>query len=224
MSEQPGLIIFDCDGVLVDSEPIALRVNVELFARSGLVMPEAEIIDRFMGRSPSLVYELLAQHRGAPLTTDELAEIEQLYVDACARELQAVDGIAEALAALNNPVCVASSSGPASIERKLRHVGLYEHFSGRIFSGVEVEHGKPAPDLFLYAARRMGFAPEDCVVVEDSQYGVQAARAAGMHVFAYASGLTPPEALSGPGTTIFTDMRALPELIHAHASARRGPG
>jgi HAD superfamily hydrolase (TIGR01509 family) len=221
VSAQAGLIIFDCDGVLVDSEPIALRVNVELFARSGLVMSEAEIIDRFMGRSPSLVYELLAQHRGAPLTTGELAEIEQLYVEACARELQAVDGIAEALTALDNPVCVASSSGPASIERKLRHVGLYEQFRGRIFSGVEVEHGKPAPDLFLYAARRMAFSPEDCVVVEDSQYGVQAARAAGMHVFAYASGLTPPEALSGPGTTIFTEMRALPELIHARAAARR---
>jgi len=91
--------------------------------------------------------------------------------------------------------------------------GLWDRFEGRIFSATEVAHGKPAPDLFLHAAERMGVDPAACAVVEDSRYGVEAARAAGMRAFAYGGGLTPPERLAGPGTVVFDDMRELPGLL-----------
>ena len=96
---------------------------------------------------------------------------------------------------------------------KLELTGLYDRFAGRIFSAAEVTNGKPAPDLFLHAAARLGAAPARCVVVEDSRYGVQAARAAEMDVFAYAGGVTPAHVLEGPRTVVFDDMRTLPELL-----------
>jgi beta-phosphoglucomutase-like phosphatase (HAD superfamily) len=108
---------------------------------------------------------------------------------------------------------VASSSGHDNLRYKLELTGLYERFEGHIFSAAEVANGKPAPDLFLHAASRMGAAPADCVVVEDSVYGVQAARAAGMDVFGYAGGVTAAEVLEGPRTVVFDDMRALPRLL-----------
>ena len=131
-------------------------------------------------------------------------------------ELEPVPGIVEALERISLPACVASSSPPEQLRFKLELTGLYERFAGRIFSASEVANGKPAPDLFLHAAARMGAAPDSCVVVEDSRYGVQAARAAGMDVLGYAGGVTPAEALAGPRTVVFDDMRSLPELLCDH--------
>jgi HAD superfamily hydrolase (TIGR01509 family) len=130
-------------------------------------------------------------------------------------ELTEVDGISEALDALTLPCCVASSGRHAKMRHTLGRTGLYERFAGSIFSASEVAHGKPAPDLFLHAAARMGVAPERCAVVEDSQYGVRAARAAGMRSFGYAGGLTPAAWLTGEGTVVFDDMRKLPVLLGA---------
>jgi HAD superfamily hydrolase (TIGR01509 family) len=209
----PQVVIFDCDGVLVDSEPIAVRVDLLVLERVGLKLSEAEVIDRFLGRSPSVMREAIEVHLGHPLSLELKDEFEQLYVDAFTQELRAVDGVEAVLSEIRQATCVASSSEPQSLERKLQITGLYEHFVGRIFSATEVRNGKPAPDLFLYAARRMNVQPDRCVVVEDSQYGVQAARAAGMRVFAYASGLCDPQRLAGANTTIFTDMRELPPLL-----------
>ena len=110
-------------------------------------------------------------------------------------------------------MCVASSGSHGKIRRSLTLTGLYERFEGRIFSASEVANGKPAPDLFLHAAACSGVPPARCVVVEDSRYGVQAARAAGMAVFGYAGGVTPAHWLEGPGTVVFHDMRALPRLL-----------
>jgi HAD superfamily hydrolase (TIGR01509 family) len=124
-----------------------------------------------------------------------------------------VDGITEALDQIAVPTCVASSGSHDKLRFTLGHTGLYQRFQGRIFSGYEVANGKPAPDLFLHAAARMGAEPGRCAVVEDSHYGVLAARAAGMRVFGYAGGLTPPERLEGQGTTVFHDMRDLPRLL-----------
>jgi HAD superfamily hydrolase (TIGR01509 family) len=207
------VVIFDCDGVLVDSERIAVRVDLLVLEQVGLKLSEAEVIDRFVGRSPSVMREAIEVHLGHPLAPELKDEFEQLYVEAFAQELRAVDGVEAVLSEISQATCVASSSEPQSLERKLQMTGLYQHFVGRIFSATEVRNGKPAPDLFLYAARRMNVQPDRCVVVEDSQYGVQAARAAGMHVFAYASGLCDPERLAGAHTTIFTDMRELPPLL-----------
>jgi beta-phosphoglucomutase-like phosphatase (HAD superfamily) len=149
-----ALVIFGCDGVLVDTERIAVRIDVRVLAELGWTMTEAEVIERFMGRS------------------DEL-------------------GL----------------------------TGLYERFAGRIFSASEVVRGKPAPDLLLHAARRMAVAPAGCAVVEDSRYGVEAARAAGMRAFGYAGGLSPRRSLEGPQTVVFDHMRELPQLL-ASASDR----
>jgi HAD superfamily hydrolase (TIGR01509 family) len=209
----PDLVIFDCDGVLVDSEPIAIKLDLALLERVGLKMTEQELIDRFLGRSDSVLQEVIAARLGHPLDAELKEQFDQLHIEALERELKPVPGVIDALARLQRPICVASSSTPESLHRKLTLTGLYERFEGHIFSAVEVPNGKPAPDLFLYAAHQMGVEPDRCVVVEDSVYGVLAARAAGMHVYAYASGLVNPETLRGPETTLFTDMSQLVQLV-----------
>jgi HAD superfamily hydrolase (TIGR01509 family) len=208
------LVIFDCDGVLVDSEPIAVSIDVQTLAGFGMTCSEAEIIERFVGRSQSVMREAIEAHTGQPLPEDWEVLAERGYRDAFRAELQAIAGLEDALAQIRVRTCVASGSVPESIRFKLELTGLYAHFEGRIFSSVEVEHGKPAPDLFLHAAERMGVEPSRCVVVEDSLYGVQAARAAGMRVLAYTgAAMTPPTALAGPDTHLFDDMRELPGLL-----------
>lgn len=207
------LVIFDCDGVLVDSEPIAVRIDVEMLAEVGLTMSEEEVIERFVGRSPEVILAAAEAHLGRPVPDGWFDRGEARIRGAYATELQPVPGIAEALESIADPVCVASSSAPESVRYKLELTGLYERFDGHIFSATEVANGKPAPDLFLHAASRMEVAPGDCVVIEDSRYGVEAARAAGMDVFGYAGGLTAADVLIGPRTVVFDDMRKLPELL-----------
>src|SRR5436305_13969837 len=207
------LVIFDCDGVLVDSEPIAVRIDVEMFAELGLTVSEQEIIERFVGRSPEVMAQAVQEQLGHAPPDGWAARGEERLRSAFARELQPVPRVREALEAIDLPVCVASSSGHASLRFKLELTALFERFAGRIFSAAEVANGKPAPDLFLHAASRMGVDPGECVVVEDSRYGVEAARAADMDVLAYAGGLTPAEVLDGPRTVVFDDMRALAELV-----------
>jgi beta-phosphoglucomutase-like phosphatase (HAD superfamily) len=121
----------------------------------------------------------------------------------------------EALDRITLPTCVASSGSHDKMRFTLGLTGLYERFAGRIFSAYEVARGKPAPDLFLYAAARMGVAPEACAVIEDSRYGIEAARAARMRAFGYAGGLTPRAFLERPGVVVFTDMLELPDLLAA---------
>lgn len=213
MAEAIELVIFDCDGVLVDSEPIAVRVDLLVLERVGLQMSEAEVIERFLGRSPAVMRAAIEEHLGRGLPEDCQQEFERLYTDAFEAELLPVDGIHDALDRISLPTCVASSSEPDSLSRKLQLTGLHERFAGNIFSASEVANGKPAPDLFLYAAARMGVTPARCVVVEDSRYGVQAARAADMDVLAYAGGLISTRSLAGARTTLFDDMHELPTLI-----------
>ncbi|MFJ7410288.1 HAD family hydrolase [Streptomyces sp. NPDC098077] len=208
------LVIFDCDGVLVDSERIAVRVDAVVLAELGWELTEAEIIDRFMGRSSRSMTRQVEEHLGRTLPADWEEEFAHLYHDALAAELAPVEGIVDALDALTHlSTCVASSGSHEKMRFTLGITDLHPRFEGRIFSATEVEHGKPAPDLFLHAARRMGVPPEACAVVEDSQYGLQAARAAGMRAFAYDGGMTPVERLEGPGTVVFDDMRRLPGLL-----------
>jgi len=207
------LVIFDCDGVLVDSEPISVRIDIAMLAELGLTMTEAEVIERFVGRSPEVIVEAVEQELGHPPPDGWFERGERRLRRAFKTELSPVPGIVEALEQITPPVCVASSSTPENLRLKLELTGLYDRFAGRIFSAAKVANGKPAPDLFLHAARRMGVDPTGCVVVEDSRYGVQAARAAGMDVLGYAGGLTPPDVLAGPRTVVFDDMRSLPELL-----------
>ena len=211
----PELVIFDCDGVLVDSEPIAIRIDAEIFAEYGMPMSEEEIIERFVGRSPSVTWGVLEAHLGHPLPSDFRARTQARFDAAYNHDLRPIDGIEQALDQITARTCVASSSDPDRLDHKLKLTGLYDRFAGRIYSAALVQNGKPAPDLFLHAARELGVDPGACAVVEDSQYGVQAARAAGMAAYGYTGSVTPARMLEGPGTTVFGDMRELPRLLQS---------
>jgi HAD superfamily hydrolase (TIGR01509 family) len=212
-----SLVIFDCDGVLVDTERIAVRIDVRVLAELGWTLTEAEVVERFMGRSDEEMTAEIEAHLGRRLPASWEEPFRHLYREAFAAELTPVPGVVAALDAISLPTCVASSGTHEKIRFTLGLTGLYERFAGRIFSRSEVARGKPAPDLFLHAARRMGVPPSGCVVVEDSRYGVEAARAAGMRAFGYAGGLTPRPALEGPQTAVFDDMRELPRLLSSVA-------
>jgi HAD superfamily hydrolase (TIGR01509 family) len=209
------LVIFDCDGVLVDSERLSVSLDVKLLARLGWPLTEAEIIERWVGRTEAAMRAEIEAHLGRSVET-EWAAFGDEYVRLFATDLKPVEGVlaaVDAVQAAGLATCVASSGDHAKIRRNLATTGLLDRFDGRIFSGDDVEHGKPAPDLFLLAARVMGVEPARCAVIEDSRHGVAAARAAGMQAFGYASGVTPGAALDGPATTVFDDMRELPGLI-----------
>ncbi|MGW2844336.1 HAD family hydrolase [Streptomyces sp. NPDC001274] len=208
----PELVIFDCDGVLVDSEPLAVRVQVQVGAELGWPLTAQEVVEQFVGRSEKSIGELV-EARLPGRSADWQQRYQELHRAAVDAELVAVDGIHEALAGITLPTCVASSGSHEKMRHTLGRTGLHDHFEGRIYSATEVAHGKPAPDLFLHAAARMGVPPAACVVVEDSKYGVQAARSAGMRSFGYAGGLTPAHWLEGPDTIVFDDMRKLPQLV-----------
>jgi HAD superfamily hydrolase (TIGR01509 family) len=207
------LVIFDCDGVLVDSERIAVRIDAVVLARLGWKLTEPEIVERFVGRSEAYMVSEIERAIGRPLEAGWDDEFVPLYRKALEAELEPVDGIVEALDAISTPTCVASSSSHERLRFTLGLTGLLDRFDGRIFSAADVANGKPAPDLFLHAAAALGADPARCAVVEDSVYGVEAARAAGMRAFGYAGGLTPAERPAGPRTTVFGDMRELPGLL-----------
>jgi HAD superfamily hydrolase (TIGR01509 family) len=211
------LVIFDCDGVLVDTERLAVRVDVQVLAQLGWVMTEAEVVERFVGLSDATIREAIEAHTGRRLADNWEQEFRHLYRSSFAESLTAVDGVVEALDGITLRTCVASSGSHEKMRFTLGLTGLLERFDGRMFSVSEVERGKPAPDIFLHAAARMGVAPATCAVVEDSRFGVEAARAAGMRAFGYAGGLTPAHLLAGSGTVVFTDMRELPRLLNARS-------
>jgi HAD superfamily hydrolase (TIGR01509 family) len=216
MPDRPfDLVIFDCDGVLVDSERLSIRLDVELLERLGWPMSEDEVVERWVGRTEAAMRAEIEAHLGRDVG-EEWAAFSERYVAAFAAELQAVPGVADAVDAViaaGYATCVASSGDHAKIRRNLALTGLAERFGERIFSGDDVTHGKPDPSLFLHAATAMGALPGRCVVVEDSRHGVAAARAAGIWVLAYAGSVTPAAALAGPATVVFEDMRELPALI-----------
>jgi len=212
------LVIFDCDGVLVDTERLAARVDVQVLASLGWSLTEDEIIERFVGRSDADMRAAIEKQLGRSLPVNWDQEFEPLYRKTFEQELRPVEGIVAALDAIPITTCVASSGTHEKMRFTLGLAGLYDRFAGRIFSATEVSRGKPAPDLFLHAASRMGVDPSRCAVVEDSRFGVEAARAAGMLAFGFAGGVTPAFRLEGPDTTIFHHMRELPGLL---AMARR---
>ncbi|WP_433125227.1 HAD family hydrolase [Micromonospora sp. CA-240977] len=219
LEEPVDLLIFDCDGVLVDSEPIAVRTHVGIGAELGWALTADEVVQRFIGRSTTSINAQIAERLGEAVALDWDERFRVGHAEAVDTDLSIVDGIDDALDALEamgigaDRRCIASSGSHEKMRHTLGRTGLYPRFQGRIFSAHEVQHGKPAPDLFLHAARSLGVEPRRCVVIEDSRYGVQAAAAAGMRCFGYAGGLTPADWLEQPGTTVFTDMRELPRLV-----------
>ncbi|WP_324786509.1 HAD family hydrolase [Streptomyces sp. H51] len=209
------LVIFDNDGVLVDSEPISNRLLAAHLTELGHPTSYEESIRDYMGSAMHRIHELVLERTGQRLPDDFDDVFHARVFAAFERELKPVAGVADVLERLSAdgvPFCVASSGSHERIRVGHRTTGLDRWFEeGRIFSSQDVGRGKPAPDLFLYAAERMGVAPERCVVVEDSPLGVRAAVAAGMDVLGFAA-MTPAEKLVGAGK-LFSDMRELPDLL-----------
>ena len=205
-------VIFDCDGVLVDTELVSNAVLAELLTEAGMPTTLDDCMRDFRGRSMASVFAILEQRFGSPpppiIAERYYAEVEAVF----ARDLQAVPGIVDALDRIGLPSCVASSGPHHKLAVTLRATGLWERFDGRIFSATEVARGKPAPDLFLHAAARMGFEPAGTAVVEDSVPGVQAAVAAGMRALAFTRHSDPAE-LAAAGGEPFDDMAELPALL-----------
>lgn len=211
------LVIFDCDGVLVDSEPLVNRVVVEMLAELGYALDEAQSLREFSGCSLSARFLVLGARLGwSPAPGFEAAFHERLG-DLVRRELRAVEGVREALAEIAQPICVASNGSLDEIRARLGATGLLARFEGALFSAIDAGRAKPAPDVFLHAARSTGVEPARCAVVEDSVPGVLAANRAGMLVFGYA-GLTDAASLSAAGARTFDRMSELPALLHERAA------
>jgi HAD superfamily hydrolase (TIGR01509 family) len=210
------LVIFDNDGVLVDSEPAANRILADLLTGYGRPTTYEDAVAEHLGTSLARV-RATVEAAGTPVPADFEDEYHRRLFAAFDGGLAAVPGVAEALGTLGAPICVASSGSHERIRRALRAVGLAGRFDGRVFSAEDVARGKPAPDLFLHAARSLGASPARCAVVEDSPLGVEAAIAAGMTAFGYA-GLTPAGRLAA-APVVFARMAELPGLLASHAPA-----
>lgn len=213
------LIIFDCDGVLVDSEVIGAEVFSEELARHGIELNAVDCHRQFQGLTLQDCMSWLRQKFSVRLPEDFLTTLEAQTALRFKRDLKPVDGILEVLSYLdeqNVPYCVASNGGYGKINGSLEVTGLLSYFQGRIFSADSVTAGKPDPALFLWAAESMGVPPRFCTVIEDSRSGLQAAQAAGMKVFHYSR--------SGSGQVevpVFEDMRELPVLLRSTIGNRR---
>jgi len=218
------LVIFDCDGVLVDSEPISCRVTAEALNKAGVEIDAETVLGRFLGTSTASMLEILEAETGRALPAGFLDDLRLRVLGAFDRELKPVNGVAAAVAALDGPCCVVSSSTPPRIRRSLELTGLYDLFAPHLFSSTMVANGKPAPDLFFLAAERMGFAPADCTVIEDSPAGVQAGRAAGMTVLGFtggghARGDHARRLIDAGADTVFAEMADLPALLGVAGAA-----
>jgi HAD superfamily hydrolase (TIGR01509 family) len=212
------LVIFDCDGVLVDSEVISCRAHSTMLTRHGYPITANQVLDRFLGVSDREARLIIEAELGRLLPDDFEAQVKQATLQYYADDLPTIPHIGEVIAAIGLPKCVASSGTPEKIRHGLECAGLYDLLAPNIFSATQVKRGKPAPDLFLYAAEQMRTSPERCVVIEDSVPGITGALAAGMTVLGFHGGshCRPGygEALRAAGAVLtFDDMRQLPDLI-----------
>lgn len=206
------LAIFDCDGVLVDSEPVSNRVFTEALQAIGLSIGLDEASRTFTGLSMARCIEIVEERLGRPVPEGFVNRLQARTYEAFRAGLSPVEGVTRALDRIDLPVCVASSGEHEKIRLTLGLTGLLGRFEGRLFSATEVERGKPHPDLFLLAARSLGARPARCVVVEDSAPGVLAARAAGMTALGYAGG-SDGRPLAAAGARVFHAMAELPDLL-----------
>ena len=218
MGSNIDLIIFDCDGVLVDSEVISSRAHAEVLTRYGYPITPQQVLTRFLGVADHEARTIIERELGRKLPDDFDAQMKQAALQRYANGLAAIPHVTEAIAAINLPKCVASSGTPEKIRHGLTCAGLFDTLSPHLFSAVQVTHGKPAPDLFLFAAEQMKTAPGRCLVIEDSVPGVTGARAAGMTVLGFHGGghciAGHAELLRAAGAALtFGDMRELPDLV-----------
>lgn len=206
-------VIFDCDGVLVDSEKIGVHIDRKVLAEVGINFTVEEVVANFMGKSDKYFIETVESIIGKPVPNNWLEEISRRYQEAFENELTPVPGIVAALDELELPHCVASSGSHEKMRFTLGKTGLLERFENKLFSSTQVERGKPHPDLFLFAAKQMGWEPERCLVVEDSHAGVEAGLAAGMKVAAYAGGFLKHDDRSHQNLVVIQEMVALKRVL-----------
>ena len=222
------LVIFDCDGVLVDSEPLAMRVLLEGLAAAGCAIDEATAYERFLGRSLASMQAVVRNELGVELSQEQLEAMRLRLFEVYRQELAPIPGIIETLDRLTLPRCVASSSHSERLRLSLEVTGLLARFAPHLFSASMVARGKPAPDLFLHVAEQMGVAPANCLVVEDSRAGIEAAKRAGMRVFGFVGGGHARSAAYRAGLAalapdrILDDIAELPVLIDAATETEIG--
>jgi HAD superfamily hydrolase (TIGR01509 family) len=215
------LLIFDCDGVLVDSELLEHAVDAELLAPFGCTATADQLLQRFVGIARRDMYATVFGELKRGIPEGLLEERERRVWARCERDLKRVPGVDRALDALKDaPKCVASSSLPAKLQMKLQSTGLAEHFAPHIFSTAIVARGKPAPDIYLHAAQATGYPAEACIVIEDSRHGVAGARAAGMRTVGFAGGGHATkdlrrELLDAGAAIVISHMRDLPRAIRS---------
>jgi HAD superfamily hydrolase (TIGR01509 family) len=201
------MVIFDCDGVLVDSEPIANRVLARHLGTVGIALSVEDVMHRFVGRTRDGCIKLAEEMLGRPVPREFGDKWDADLFKTLRREVRAVEGVVNLLQRMKVPYCVASNGTPERMRMTLEAAGLLPYFEGRMFTAADVSNPKPAPDLFLHAAKAMGATPSRCAVFEDTVTGVKAAVAAGMTVFAYAGAShSDPEVLQRAGATVITSM------------------
>ncbi|MCF6407855.1 HAD-IA family hydrolase [Chitinophaga filiformis] len=212
--KKPGCIIFDCDGVLVDSEVIGVKVLLDMASEYGVTMDLQEAVEEFSGIRLKEGIKMLQQKASSPFPEDFEQAFRARSYEIFKTEMRPVNGIKEILDSLTIPFCVASSGPVEKMKLNLTVTGLISYFEegNRIFSGYEINSWKPDPGIFLHAANVMGFSPAECVVIEDSKAGVIAAHRGGFRVFGYAKPFNGEE-LRKEGATVFYAMKELPSLL-----------
>ena len=212
------LVIFDCDGVLVDSEPISNRVFATMLNELGISVTLDEMFETFVGKPMAECLDLVAHRFGRDIPSEFERQLRSRCKTAFETGLKAVPGIELALNAIGLPYCVASNGSLEKMRMTLGMTGLLARFQDRLFSASEVAKAKPAPDIYLHAAEKSGATPSACLVIEDTTIGVRAGVAAGMRVFGY-SACTPAQRLIEAGAhRTFIDMTALPALLSGDES------
>jgi len=217
------LVIFDCDGVLIDSEVISARMLIAELKGYGIDMDMAFVSRHFLGRSYPVVLKEVREGWGVALPERFEADYRARLLAAFEQDLKPMAGVAGVIPALGLPYCLATSSSPERLRRSLAITGLAPLFEGVCFTAGDVARGKPAPDLFLHAAARMGADPARCLVIEDSLNGVRAGLAAGMEVWRFTGGshlagldLTPPgDAVPQASFAVLSDIFLLRPALRA---------
>ena len=209
----PKCIIFDCDGTLVDSEAITNQVIAEMASELGIEMTGEEASATFGGKTLDGVVYKMRELSGNDLPNDWLPRLIQRVNESWESKLRPVKGVKELLEKIKIPICVASNGEPTHVRHSLRLTKLYDFFDENIFTASEVSKPKPSPELFLYAAKKMGFAPSECAVIEDSVTGVTAAVNAEMEVYGIINNLFSEEQLKHAGAIPFKNMNELLALL-----------
>lgn len=205
-------VIFDCDGILVDTESISVKVLIELALPLGLELEYEYAVEIFTGSSLIKCFEFIKERVNVDLPVDIEPQFRKRTFELFNKELKAIDGIHEVVSSLEVPFCVASSGPQNKIALNLKLVNLFTYFEGNIFSCFDIGKWKPDPAIFLLAAKTMGFEPSECVVIEDSVPGVNAAVSGGFDVLGFAS-VKSAESLNNAGAKLFYSMNELPELL-----------